>query len=293
MAERRGPNLVLRRRVGAELRRLRDLAGLTGDDVSASLGWPSSSKLSRIESGKTGVKPADLQRLLGLYQVSAPHRDELTALAEEAGKTGRVPAVAMRLPEEHVTFLQAEADAESIWIWEPQIVPGLLQLDDYTRALLEPWNVRLSRPAAELDRRVEARRLRQEVLNREPPIQIQAVLDESVLRRKVGSSWVMNRQLKHLLDVSASPHIDIRIIRLDGDHIVTTGTFNYLRLRQARRSLPVYDMVNLDLLTGTSNTEDEDEVGQYHAAFRELLESALEPAESRALISAIADDLWV
>ena len=292
MPERSRPNLVLRRRLGAELRRLRELAGLTGEEVIGQLGWPSPSRLSRVEQGKSGLTARDLQSILTIYGIASAQRDELTALAEESRSQGTLPAAARRLPEEHLAFLQAEEQAESLWIWEPQIVPGLFQLDDYVRASLEPWNASFSRPPAELERLVIARRVRQDVLRRDPPIQIQVVMDESVLRRRVGDAALMNRQLKYLIEVSARPHIDLRVVELNGNHVIATGAFNYIRMRQAHKVLPVYEVVALDFLTSMSNIEDENEIIQYRHAFRELQKCALGPDESFTLIAAIADGTW-
>src|SRR6266446_6809565 len=110
-------------------------AGLTGDEVADRLGW-SASKISRIELHRIGIKQADLLRLLDLYRVADVHRGSLVALADEARRTGRLEAVAASLPGEYAAFLYAEAEAKSVWTWDPQIVPGLLQTADYARAVM-------------------------------------------------------------------------------------------------------------------------------------------------------------
>src|SRR5690349_3179099 len=109
VAERGSPNLARRRRLAAELRRLREQAGLTGDEVASHLQWRSSSKLSRIEHGQTGLKPADLQGLLDLYEVAGDHRTQLMALAEESRKSGPAKAAGARLPEDHIAIGRYEA----------------------------------------------------------------------------------------------------------------------------------------------------------------------------------------
>src|SRR6266498_3022495 len=124
-----GSPTVRRRRLAAELRRLRERAGLTGDEVADRLGW-SASKISRIELHRIGIKQADLLRLLDLYRVADVHRGSLVALADEARRTGRLEAVAASLPGKYAAFLYAEAEAKSVWTWDPQIVPGLLQTAD-------------------------------------------------------------------------------------------------------------------------------------------------------------------
>ncbi len=125
------------RRLAAELRRLREHAGLTGEEASERLGW-SGSKLSRIELHRIGVKQADLRKLLALYGVDEGYRDELLALASESRQKGLPQKAAARFPQV-ATYVYAEAEAESVWNWEPQVVPGLLQTPEYARAIAELW----------------------------------------------------------------------------------------------------------------------------------------------------------
>jgi hypothetical protein len=289
--ERRNPNLARRRRLAAELRRLREREGITGEQATELLGWPHSSKLNRIELAKTGLKPADLLSLLDLYHVTSARRAELTALAEESRRSGAIQAPGMRIPGEQVAFLEAEADAESIGIWEPMVVPGLFQTEQYSRALLQAWVTRFALPAGEVDRRVAARRLRQEILTRDPPPQVSAVIDESVLRRRIGEPPVMREQLGHLVAISELPNIGLRILPLDGEHMVATGPFNYLRFRQLHE-VPLDDIVMYENLTGMDDIEDEGDVHQYKVAFESLTSGALDPEQSRALITAVADQVW-
>jgi hypothetical protein len=291
MPERRSPNLARRRRLAAELRRLREREGITGEQATELLGWPHSSKLNRIELAKTGLKPADLLSLLDLYHVTSARRAELTALAEESRRSGAIQAPGMRIPGEQVAFLEAEADAESIGIWEPMVVPGLFQTEKYSRALLQAWIIRFALPAGEVDRRVAARRLRQEILTRDPPPQVSAVIDESVLRRRIGEPPVMREQLSHLMAISELPNVDLRILPLDGEHMVATGPFNYLKFRQLHE-VPLGDIVMYENLTGMDDIEDEGDVHQYKVAFESLTSGALDPEQSRALITAVADQVW-
>jgi transcriptional regulator with XRE-family HTH domain len=291
MPERRSPNLARRRRLAAELRRLREREGITGEQATELLGWPHSSKLNRIELAKTGLKPADLLSLLDLYHVTSARRAELTALAEESRRSGAIQAPGMRIPGEQVAFLEAEADAESIGIWEPMVVPGLFQTEKYSRALLQAWIIRFALPAGEVDRRVAARRLRQEILTRDPPPQVSAVIDESVLRRRIGEPPVMREQLGHLMAISELPNVDLRILPLDGEHMVATGPFNYLKFRQLHE-VPLGDIVMYENLTGMDDIEDEGDVHQYKVAFESLTSAALDPEQSRALVTAVADQVW-
>jgi hypothetical protein len=286
------PNLARRRRLAVELRRLREHVGLAEDQATERLGWQSNSKLSRIELGKSGVKQADLQSLLDLYNVVGAHRAELIALAEESRKSGQFQSASTRLHGELIAFLEYEADAESIWVWEPLIVPGLLQTENYTRSLLQAWVNKFSLPSAEIDRRVEAHRVRQDVLTRDPPVRLSAVIDESVLHRRIGGSAVMREQLEHLTALSELPDIDIRILPLGGEHLVGTGSFNYLRFRQIHR-VPLNDYVAFEHLTGMDEVEDEGEINQHKVVFESLMNSALRADEARALITGVASEMWI
>ena len=158
------PN-VRRRRLAAELRRLRERAGFIGEEVARRLEW-STSKISRLERGQSGVKRTDLRRLLDLYRVDPRRREELLALAEESQRADKLKTISARLPEVHAEFLNVEAEAESVWNWEPQIVPGLLQTEDYARAVMLGWHSMFTAPPSEVESRVEVRRLRQQVLQR-------------------------------------------------------------------------------------------------------------------------------
>ena len=291
MTRRGYPNLARRRRLAAELRRLREHAGLAEDQATEQLGWPSNSKLSRIELGKSGVKQADLPSLLDLYNVVGEHRAELIALAEESRRSGQFQSASARLPGELVAFLESEADAESIWVWEPLIIPGLLQIESYTRALLRPWVSKFALPSAEVDRRVDARRMRQDVLHRDPPVQLSAVIDESVLHRKIGESAVMREQLEHLVALSRLTNIDIRILPLNGEHLVATGAFNYLQFRPIH-SVSLSDYVVFEHLAGMDEAEDENDINQYKVAFESLMNDALRADEARAAINAAVNRFW-
>jgi len=278
------------RRLAAELRRLREHAGLTGEEVSQRLGW-SGSKLSRIELHRIGVKQPDLRKLLALYGVADSHRDELLALARESGKKGRLVRAAAAFPQV-AGYVSAEAEAESVWNWEPQVVPGLLQTGDYARAVRQPWLEMFPGPPSEIDRWVETRLLRQQVLTKEPPLQLSVVIDESVLRRKFGDRAVMREQLQYLAKSSELPNIEVRIYPLDRDDPpLGTGAFSYMQFSQVHE-VPLHDIVSVEHLEGDYDLEDEDQTFKYRVAFEYLIGRSLDPAQSRSLISAIASDFW-
>jgi transcriptional regulator with XRE-family HTH domain len=285
------PN-VRRRRLAAELRRLRERAGFIGEEVARRLEW-STSKISRLERGLTGVKRGDLRRLLDLYQVDPPRREELLTLAEESQRARRLKAVGARLPGEHAEFLDVEAEAESVWNWEPQIVPGLLQTEEYTRAVMLGFNSMFTQPPSEVERRVEARLLRQQqVWERDQPLKLSVVMDESVLYRKLGDASVMRAQLEHLIEASQLPHIMVRVLPLKGHQPVTTGAFTYIKFLQSS-GVPFNDMVTFEHLTGTSRLETPDETYEYSVAFETLEEISLRPDQSRDELAKAVREVWV
>ena len=284
-----GSPLARQRRLASELRRLRRGARLTGKEVATRLGW-SEAKLSRIENGQTRVKLADLDEFMELYGVYEPHRAELIALAEESRETGPVEEVGY-LPEGHAEILRAESEAEAISTWEPQVVPGLLQLEEYTRALVQLWPSRLPRPAAEVERRVQTSRLRRRVLTRVPPLELSFVIDESVLLRGFAAPSIMHDQLLHLAEISEQPNIELRILTLSGKQVIGTGAFVYFRFPQVHGvSLP--DTVALEHLHGTDFLDSELDVNTYKVFFSALRDSALSAQPSRDKLSRTARDAW-
>jgi transcriptional regulator with XRE-family HTH domain len=278
------------RRLAAELRRLREHAGLTGEEVSQRLGW-SGSKLSRIELHRIGVKQPDLRKLLALYGVDNSYRDELLALARESGKRGPLVRATAGFPQV-AGYVSAEAEAESVWNWEPQIIPGLLQTRDYARAVRQLWLEMFPGPPSETDRWAEARLRRQQVLTRDPPLQLSVIIEESVLGRRFGGRMVMRQQLEHLAEASELPNVEVRIYPLNGERPpLATGAFSYMQFPQVH-DVPLHDIVSIEHLEGTDDLEDEDQTYMYRVAFEYLLEGSLDPYQSRSLISATAADIW-
>jgi len=278
------------RRLAAELRRLREAAGFTGEQVSQQLGW-SGSKLSRIETHRIGVKQADLRELLALYGVDETKCDELLALARESKQRGMARRAAARFPQV-ATLVFAEAEAETVWTWESQVIPGLLQTPDYARAVRQPWLGMFPGPPSEIDRWVEARMQRQQVLTRDPPLLFSVVIDESALRRSFGGRAVMHQQLTHLAETSELLNVEVRIYPLSGDHpLLATGAFTYMQFPQVH-DVPLHDIVSVEHLEGIYDLEGEEETYRYRVAFEYLVGQSLDPAQSLALISATASELW-
>jgi len=285
-----GSPSVRGRRLAAELRRLREQAGLTGDEVAQHLGW-SGSKISRIELRRTGVKQADLNRLLDLYQVAEPHRGELFALARESSEKNRLEQATASFPPEYAEHLHAEAEAESVRVWEPQVVPGLLQTEDYARALFRGWQSMFALPPSDLERRVQARLVRQQLLTRDPPLQLSVVIDESVLHRRLGDNLIMSQQLRRLAEASELPNVELRILPLDGSHPIGSGGFSYLRFAQVHE-VPLHDIAAVEHLTGTYYIEDDEDTNKFLVTFEHLIALSYEAAPSRDLILRTAQQVW-
>lgn len=278
---------VRRRRLAAELRRLRELAMQTGDDVAAQLKW-SPSKISRIETAKTGAKITDVRKLLDLYRVEGTHRDELITLAREAERKGWWEAYSDALPAEYAAFIGLEAEAEAEMNWEPQVIPGLLQTAEYARVTIQSVQPMEVIPPSLVETRVEARLRRQQVLTGPRPLEFSVVMDESVLLRNLGGRQVMTDQLRRIVEVAQLPNVTVHVLALDGRHPVSSAPFILLRFGTVH-DVTLHDVVHVEHLTGGFYFEEPRDTHRYAIAYRELLSAATPPAESLELISKIAD----
>lgn len=286
----RASQTIRRRRLAAELRRLREQAGLTGDEAADQLGW-SGSKISRIETHRIGVKPADLSKLFDLYGVEASRREELSAFASESSRVGGLDSAIAGLPAEIADYFYAEEEAQSVWNWDPLIIPGLLQTEGYARAIMAGYQAMFRLPPADAERRIGLRRARQELLTRDPPLQLSVVVNESVLHRKFGGSAVMRPQLLRLAETSELPNVDVRVLRLDDAHLIGTGAFSYMHFAQVH-DVPSLDIVTVEHLTGSYYLEDEEQTFRYRVTFEALMARAADARRSRDLISDAARDRW-
>ncbi|WP_169980887.1 helix-turn-helix transcriptional regulator [Microbispora sp. H10836] len=273
-----GSPTVRRRRLGQELRRLRERADLTGDQVAARLGW-SAAKISRIETARTSPRTADVEALLVIYMVDSGQRQELLALHRDATRKGWWEDYRDSLPKEYTTFLGLEAEATTARDWEPQVVPGLFQTEAYVRAMMESGQRSTLEAPGNVRSRIEVRMARQQaVLRAESPLAISAVLEESVLLRRFGDHEVMREQLRRLVEVSELPNVELRILPLDADHPINTGAFCHLKLPE------FHDVVYLEALLGGRLVEDETIVYRYEVAFDYLETKALDVDESRRFL---------
>jgi transcriptional regulator with XRE-family HTH domain len=284
VADRRPPS-VRARQLAAELRRLRDAATQTGEEVAGRLGW-SASKVSRIETGQTAPSRADLRRLLDLYEVSGTQRDRLELLGQSAGQRGWWDAYADTLGPEYTALIALEADAASLRWYAPMLVPGLLQTERYARDVIRSGL--LIAPPGEVERRVQVKMTRQRVLTHDSPVHLAAVLDEAVLLRMVGGPEVMREQLAHLVTMAARPNVTVQVLPLAaGAHPATAGEFTILTFPE----LPAPDVVYLENMTSDLYVEQEADVYRYSLAFDRLRALALDPQKSHALIATRADSI--
>ncbi len=287
-----GSPTIRRRRLAAELRRLRERAGFTGDQVADVLGW-SASKLSRIENNRIGVKDDDLRLLLDLYRVNEPHHSEVLALASE---TTEVPpsideAAIATYQAGYAAFVFAEAEATRVWNWEPQLVPGLLQTESYAREVMGGWYSMFGLPPVELEIQVEARMKRQKVLTRDRPFDFCAVVDESVIQRRFGDNLVMRQQLERLAESSEMPNVELRVLALNAYHPVGTAPFTYMQFSR-EHEVPQPDVAYVEQLEHNIFIGEVADTNKYRVAFEYLRRSALDPADSRDLIVRTVRQIW-
>jgi transcriptional regulator with XRE-family HTH domain len=277
---------VRRRRLGLELRRLREQAGMTCEEVGRHQDC-SGPRISRIETGHIGIRPGEVRELLDLYGVTdEAARDALVSIARDARKRGWWRDYSDVLPAWFEARVGLEAEATTLKVYETHLVPGLLQTHDYARAVLKAGQP-LARPE-EIERQVELRLDRQRLLGRDDPPHLWIVLSEAVLRIRVGGVQVLHAQLKHLEDVSELPHVTIQILPFGSDaHGTTQGPCSILVFPEPADP----DVVYLEYLTGCLFLEREEEVASYALAFEHLQVEALGAARSLELIRQAASGL--
>ncbi|MER7716021.1 helix-turn-helix transcriptional regulator [Streptomyces flaveolus] len=280
-----GP-VVRRRKLGAELRALRTSAGITSGEAARLVGWHQS-KVSRIETGTSGAKPADVRLLLDAYGVDDRElRELLVVLAGSEDASGRHHwwhAYRGVLPPTYRDFISLESQASAMRTLETTVVPGLLQTPEYARAVTRAAVDGLSEER--LDTLVEVRLARQDVLRADPPLELNAVLDEAVLRREVGGPGVMVRQLTRLVEAARLPHVRLQVLPFSaGAHIGVTGPFVIFSFP----STSDLDVVVLDHLTSSLHLERKEDLEAYTEAFDALLHHALSPEDSLDYIAATA-----
>lgn len=281
-----GPT-VLRIALGGQLRRLREERGITREAAGEAI-RASHAKISRLELGRVGFKERDIADLLTLYGVAdADEREAFLALARQANSPGWWHRYADLLPGWFETYLGLEQSATVIRCYESQFVPGLLQTADYARAVIKLAHGHES--AEEIDRRVDLRMRRQEILDRptEPPT-LWVVIDEASLRRPIGGPEVLRGQLEHLIAAAGRPNVTMQLLPYRvGGHAAAGGPFTILRFPQ--EDLP--DIVYLEQLTSALYLDKRPDVDRYLVVMDQISVQAEPPENTPRLLAELLAEL--
>ncbi|WP_101385216.1 MULTISPECIES: helix-turn-helix domain-containing protein [Kitasatospora] len=273
---------VRRRRLGAELRRLREQKGMTAEQVAERL-IVSQSKISRLENGRRSISPRDVRDLCDVYEVTdAKLRNSLMEMAKESKQRGwwndfgDIP---------YSVYIGLEMEAYSIRSYESSFVPGLLQTREYAEA-----SVLGTQPDTTMEamrQRVEVRLKRQDRLSGEDQLSsFWSVIDEAVLAREVGGPAVMAGQMRKLLEVSERANVNIQVVPFQyGAHPGMTGTFSLLEFPESADSTVVY----FEGVTSDLYLEKDQDVRRYTGLYDHLRAAAFGVAESRSLINTYAE----
>jgi transcriptional regulator with XRE-family HTH domain len=285
-----GSPTVRRRRLAAELRSIRESKGRSGDVVAAALKW-SPSKISRYELARTGLKLREVEKLLDYYEVTGAHRESLLELAKDASQKGWWEEFADFLSADYQQFIGLEHEATSIAIWHVEVVAGLLQTEAYARHIISSYNQVEPIAPGMIERLVKVRMQRQQVLDRDPAPQLSVVLDESILKRRIGNELVMYEQLQRLVRDADRPNVTLRILPLDGKHTVIGESFVIFSFGPDSDAI-LQDVVSAEHLRNDFAVEGERETYLHRIAFQMLDNASLDPGSSRELILETAETYW-
>ncbi|HET8680399.1 MAG TPA: helix-turn-helix transcriptional regulator, partial [Micromonosporaceae bacterium] len=276
-----GPSpTVRRRRLGAELRRLREAAGLTGDQVIARIGWASASKLSRLENGRSRPDLADVLDLLDLYAVSGRRREELVAVARDAGNTRGWLRSYPVMTQRQRGYAELESGCADIREYAHSIIPGLLQTPGYARVRILSSGPLQPADGHDPETEVAARLARQAILTRavDPP-RYQVVLEESALTGRAGPPDVLHEQLSHLCHLAELPNVSLQVLPRDAtiaEWYLPHTPFSIYRFADPGDP----ETVAVEGLASDLVLVEKPDVGRYTLVFEWLREAALPPADS-------------
>ncbi|MEU6846609.1 helix-turn-helix transcriptional regulator [Streptomyces sp. NPDC046716] len=274
---------VRRRRLGQELRRLRELKGMTAEEVAERL-LVSQSKISRLENGRRSISQRDVRDLCGVYEVE-DHRivDSLMQMAKDSRQQGWWHSFG-DIP--YSVYIGLETDAASLRVYDPQVVPGLLQTRGYAESLIN--GALPETTPSDIDKRVQVRMRRQERIQApDNPLRLWTVLDEAALRRTVGGRGIMREQLEHLVEQSQLPHVTVQVIPFEmGAHPGLNGQYAILEFPDAADSSVVY----IEGVTSDLYLEKANDVQKYSVMYEHLRAQALNVDQSRQFISEIAKE---
>ncbi|MEU9132206.1 helix-turn-helix transcriptional regulator [Kitasatospora sp. NPDC048540] len=280
-----GGSMVRRILLGSQLRRLREGRAITREDAGYAI-RASESKISRMELGRVSFKERDVADLLSLYGVNdGVEREALLGLVREANKSGWWHSFTDVLPNWFQTYIGLEEAAALIRTYEVQFIPGLLQCEEYARAIFGQ-----SRPALaeeEVDRRVSLRMRRQSLLTENQGPKLWAVIDEAALRRPVGGPKVMRAQVQHLIDMSEHNNVVVQVMPFRfGAHAGESGAFSILRFPEQ----DLADVVYLEQLTSALYLDKRDDVDAYIQVMERLCVDSLTPGQTVDLLATILKD---
>jgi transcriptional regulator with XRE-family HTH domain len=280
-----GPT-VLRMLLGAQLRRLRESAGVTRDDAGYHI-RASGSKISRMELGRVSFKERDVTDLLAFYGVDDPaEKEKLVQFTREANATPWYQKFQDVVPDWFQVFVGLEEAAQLIRVYEVQFVPGLLQTEEYARAVILQGAPGLD--PDEVERRVALRMGRQKLLTRENPPRYWVVMDEAALRRPMGGRDVHVRQIERLIDLVGEPNITIQVMPFRyGGHAAEGGAFTIMRFPET--DLP--DVVYMEYLTGAHYVDKPEEVERYAAVMERLSVAGTSPDRTREILSGMLKEI--
>lgn len=282
MTQRHSPT-VRRRRLAKVLRELREASGMSGAQVEKDLGF-SKGKLSRTEAGDWKLPNLrDVRLLLDHYGFTDPAKQEvLIDWARHGRKRDWWESDEQTLDDKYGLYIGMEAEAKRIYTFQNSLVPGLLQTEDTARAIFADPIKPLT--PAEIDKRVEIRMSRQEVLTGENPLELVVVLDEALLHKKFGGPAAHARQVAHLADMAELPNVTIYFLPLEAEETAARHGFAIIEFPHEQD----WDAVFLETLAGHLVLEDPEPVRTYHTAFRKLVGSALNPKDSVARLTGMS-----
>jgi transcriptional regulator with XRE-family HTH domain len=271
---------VRRRRLGIELRELREAAELTIEQVAGRL-EVSDSKISRIENGQVSATPRDVRDMATLYGVVGQRLENLMQLARE---TREKPW--WHQYNDILNFAEYEAEASALLFFSPFILPGLLQTPDYARTIIVA--IRSDLPPEKVERRVEFRMRRQELLSGDNPPQLWTIIDEALLHRTIGDQKIMSEQLKHLVELAKLPTVTLQVLPFTvGEHAGLDGPFVIIRFREPTD----HDMVYFEHSGREHYLDDPDVVSLHASMFDHIRAAALKPDASLKLMQARVEEL--
>jgi len=277
---------VLRMLLGAQLRRLRETSGVSRDDAGYHI-RASGSKISRMELGRVSFKERDVTDLLEYYGITDPaEKEKLVQLTREANATPWYQKFQDVVPDWFHVFVGLEEAAQLIRVYEVQFVPGLLQTEEYARAIITQGAPGVDKD--EVDRRVALRMGRQKLLTRDNPPRYWVIMDEAALRRPMGGRDVHVKQIERLIDLVGEPNITLQVMPFKyGGHAAEAGAFTIMRFPET--DLP--DVVYMEYLTGAHYIDKPEEVERYAAVMERLSVAGTSPDRTREILGQMLKEI--